>query len=307
MALNSNFLQWRHSTQASKTTVHPKEGSYQFALHPHTNTSHFVFSSQAQVFLSQAGRKEKQITAALVRVNLTSLFYSWVHDWWLEGKSTCTSLFAACTSPWLSERATQRLEALLLSGLDQASHDFIWVEAFCSPTICLKVRVDRGQQTMVQRAPNGNTLIKTKCLCFLLFSHAEDLAIHGCFCLHCWSTPFLFFSWAEPEGMLGYHPENSSWTLTKTIFWYWYIQTHLSSRYCCTTELAGCQLQPWNPRVVTKKLIKRVPFSTGMKAHGEPVVSTMASHSIGLSERAWRPFRPELDQAAITNLNIQQI
>lgn len=32
---------------------------------------------------------------------------------------------------------------------------------------------------MMQRAPNGNTLIKTKCLCVLLFSHAEDLAIHG--------------------------------------------------------------------------------------------------------------------------------
>lgn len=94
--------------------------------------------------------------------------------------------------------------------------------------------------------------------------------------------------------MLGFPLENSSWTLTKNIFWYCYIQTHLSSRYCCTTEFAGCQLQPWNPRAVTKKLIKRVAFSTGMKAHGDPVVSTVASHSTGLSERTWRPFSPGL-------------
>ena len=59
-------------------------------------------------------------------------------------------------------------------------------------------------------------------------------------------------------------------------------------------ELAGCQLQPWNPTVVIKKLIKRVTFSPGKKAHGEPVVSTIAFHSTGLSERTWRPFRPGL-------------
>lgn len=59
-------------------------------------------------------------------------------------------------------------------------------------------------------------------------------------------------------------------------------------------ELAGCQLQPWNPTVVIKKLIKWVTFSPEKKAHGEPVVSTIASSSTGLSERTWRPFRPGL-------------
>lgn len=59
-------------------------------------------------------------------------------------------------------------------------------------------------------------------------------------------------------------------------------------------KLACCQLQPWNPTVVIKKLIKRVTFSPGKKVHREPVVSTIASHSTGLSGRTWRPFRPGL-------------
>lgn len=33
-----------------------------------------------------------------------------------------------------------------------------------------------------------------------------------------------------------------------------------------------------------------------MKAHGELVVSTMASHSTGLSEGTWRFFRPGLGE-----------
>lgn len=230
-----------------------------------------------------------------MRVNLTFFFYSRVHDSWLEGKSTCTSLFSAHSSSLALRKGHPEIRgSACCQAWTKLHSDFVGVEAFFSPTTCLKVKVDRGQQTMMQRAPSGNMLIKTKCLCFLLFSHAEDLAIHGCFCWHCWSTPFLSFIWAEPEGMLGYHPENSSWTLTKNIFWYCYRQTHLSSRYCCTTELAGCQLQPWNSRVVTKKLIERAAFSTAMRAHGEPVVSTIASHSTGLSERTWIPFRPGL-------------
>lgn len=76
------------------------------------------------------------------------------------------------------------------------------------------------------------------------------------------------------------------------------MQTHLSSRLCCTTELAGCQLQPWNPRVVTKKLMKRVALSTGLKAHGQPVVSTMASQPTGRSGGAWRPFKPGLGESS---------
>lgn len=59
-------------------------------------------------------------------------------------------------------------------------------------------------------------------------------------------------------------------------------------------DLVGCQLQPWKPIVVIKKLIKRVAFSLGKKALGEPAVSTVVCCFTGLSERIQRPFRPGL-------------
>lgn len=72
-------------------------------------------------------------------------------------------------------------------------------------------------------------------------------------------------------------------------------------------ELAGCQLQPWNPTVVIKKLIKWVTFSPEKKAHGEPVVSTIASSSTGLSERTWRSFRPGLGASRYKKLLLPSV